>query len=113
MIAFTLQALIQDEIAEYAKFSRFGKEIAELESHVEYKSLVDVGQGCYVKTVVAAPKQSVHLNIGLGFFCELAWPHAMEVVEQREGILQKKLLNAQALIDKVLSDMNEVSIIES
>ena len=79
---------------------------------MEYKSLVDVGQGCYVKTVVAAPKQSVYLNIGLGFFTELAWPHAMEVVKEREIILQKKIINVQAAIDQVQSDMREVSILK-
>ena len=79
---------------------------------MEYKSLVDVGQGCYVKTVVAAPKQSVYLNIGLGFFSELAWPHAMEVVKERKSILEKKVLNVQAAIDQVQLDMKEVRIIE-
>ena len=111
-ISFTLQAVLQDEIDEYAKFTCISKEIAELEPYMEYKSLVDVGQGCYVKTVVATPKQSVYLNIGLGFFSELAWPHAMEVVKKREIILQKKLLNVQVAIDQVQSDMREVSIIK-
>lgn len=109
-ISFTIQAVIQDEIDEYAKFTCISKEIAELEPHMEYKSLVDVGQGCYVKTVVATPKQSVYLNIGLGFFSELAWPHAMEVVKEREIILQKKILNVQAAINQVQSDMREVRI---
>lgn len=98
-----------DDIAEYAKFNTMSKDIDKLAPGQKYESLVDIGQGCFVQSEVAAPKDGVYVHVGLGFFVELTWPDATTLSGEREKILQKKVSEAQHAIDRVKSDMDEVS----
>jgi prefoldin subunit 5 len=105
-----IQAELSDEIAEYSKFNVISEDVARLAPNEKYESLVDIGQKCFVASVVEAPKSSVYVHVGLGFFTELPWPAAVAVSGERMKIIQKKVSNTQDAIDRVQVDMAEVMV---
>jgi prefoldin subunit 5 len=108
--ACQVQAELSDEIAEYSKFNVISEDVARLAPNEKYESLVDIGQNCFVASVVEAPKSSVYFYIGLGFFTELTWPAAVVLSGERTKLIQKKISNTQDAIDRVQADMAEVVV---
>lgn len=108
--ACQIQAEFSDEIAEYSKFNAFSEDVAQLAPNENYESLVDIGQKCFVASVVEAPKSSVYVHVGLGFFAELTWPAAVAVSGDRIKLIQKKVSNTQDALNRVQADMAEVIV---
>ena len=105
-----IQTELTDEIAEYSKFNVISEDVARLAPNEKYVSLVDIGQKCFVASVVEAPKSSVYVHVGLGFFAELPWSAAVAVSGERINVIQKKVSNTQDAIERVQADMAEVMV---
>lgn len=104
------QVELCDEIVEYSKFNIISEDVARLSPNQRYESLVDIGQKCFVTSIVETPQSSVYVHVGLGFFVELTWPAAVAVSDERVKLIQKKISNTQGAIDRVEADMAEVMI---
>ena len=105
-----IQTELTDEIAEYSKFNIISEDVARLAPNEKYESLVDIGQMCFVASVVEVPKSSVYVHVGLGFFAELPWSAAVAVSGERINVIQKKVSNTQDAIERVQADMAEVMV---
>ena len=85
--------------------------VTNLNANEQYKTLVDIGQQCFVKAVVDAPQNGVYVHMGLGFFAELSWSDAADIALKREELLTRKVLQTQIAIDSIQADVDEVYVV--
>ena len=85
--------------------------VTNLTANEQYKTLVDIGQQCFVKAVVDAPQNGVYVHMGLGFFAELSWSDAADIALKREELLARKVIQTQIAIDSVQADVDEVCVV--
>lgn len=105
---YIVQIQINEEIAEYTALGIEQQKITHLAANEQYKTLVDIGQQCYVQAVVNAPQAGVYVHIGLGFFVELSWSAVDHIAQKRDELLSRKAIQTQTAIESVQADLDEV-----
>jgi prefoldin subunit 5 len=101
------------DISEYLKEEKNKKENNRFDPwEIEgYKTLVDIGNHCYVQGVISkeALAKSIFVHIGLGFHAEIKLEDIPAFSFQRIAILERKRSKVESELLQVQNDHREVS----
>ncbi|CAG8454883.1 2891_t:CDS:2 [Ambispora gerdemannii] len=112
-----LRDAVYDQITEYLKLKTQIRVITENQL-TELKTMVDLGTNFYVQAKVP-DTMYIFVNVGFGFHVQLTLVEAIEFIDRKEKVLQrkaeqytKKASNIKANIKLVLEALTEIMKLE-
>ncbi len=100
---------MEKELAEYSELALTIELLVDA-AQVRTKGLetrVELGSQCFVEAR-APPSETVFIDIGFGFQCELTWDQALKYIERRRPLLEARIARLSAEAERVIAHIQQV-----